>query len=183
MSESTATLRERLALVAPELRPIAENVLAAVYRVDLVALDDSGVAHTILEAGEGEDPAMLTHAVAASAWLSARLADWAQLAPDAGIDAATPARAMLVAAEFHPDTVAMAEVLGADRLRLVRLAPAAQQASPPAEVAPSAAAVGASQARSGPLMLQPEQPEAAKPARTSRFRTRLDPTDLGFAAP
>ncbi|MEE3329261.1 MAG: hypothetical protein VX246_00210 [Myxococcota bacterium] len=183
MSESTATLRERLALEVPELRPIAENVLAAVYRVDLVALDDSGVAHTILEAGEGEDPAMLTHAVAASAWLSARLADWAQLAPDAGIDAAAPARAMLVAADFHPDTVAMAEVLGADRLRLVRLAPATRQALPPAEAAQPAPDTSASQARSGPQMVRPEQPEATESARTSRFRTRLDPTDLGFAAP
>ena len=180
MSESTAALRERLALESPELRPIAENVLAAVYRVDLVALDGNGVAHTILEAGEGEDPAMLTHAVAASAWLSARLAVWAQLAPDAGINTAAPARAMLVATNFHPDTVAMAEVLGADRLRLVQLAPATPRALPPAEAAPE---TRSSRAGSGPQMVRPEQSQATEPSRTSRFRTRLDPTDLGFTAP
>ena len=135
---------------------------------------------TILEAGEGEDPAMLTHAVAASAWLSARLADWAQLAPDAGINTAAPARAMLVATNFHPDTVAMAEVLGADRLRLVQLAPATPRALPPAEAAPE---TRSSRAGSGPQMVRPEQSQATEPSRTSRFRTRLDPTDLGFTAP
>jgi hypothetical protein len=83
VAETTSSLRTQLSAVAPELRPIAENVLAAVRRIDLVALDADGIAHAILYAEPGEDPAALTHAVAASAWLSARLPDWCQLAPEA----------------------------------------------------------------------------------------------------
>jgi hypothetical protein len=179
VAERATSLREQLAVHAPELRPLAENVLTAVRRIDLVALNADGIAHTILFAEDGEDPAALTHAVAASAWLSARLSDWQQLAPDAGINAGAPARAVVVAARFHPDTLALADLLGSEHVRL--LVVPAEPVSAPAPERPAL--------EDAPTPVSPEPPPAtalaapvaqALPPEPSRFRTGLVAADLGF---
>lgn len=180
MSESKAALRRQLAAQAPYLRPIAENVLAADHRIDIVALDPDGIAHTILFAATDEDPAALTHAVAASTWLSARLADWRQLAPDAGIHNTAPARAVVVAEGFHPDTLTLAELLGAEHVRLIVLPAQPERVEEPQGAAPAAGAEG--DASPAPSQKPPgaHAPSTSAPNPGTRFRTGLEAADLAF---
>lgn len=180
MSESKAALRRQLAAQAPYLRPIAENVLAAAQRIDVVALDPDGIAHTILFAAANEDPAALTHAVAASTWLSARLADWRQLAPDAGIHSAAPARAVVVAERFHPDTLTLAELLGAERIRLIALPSQPERVEEPQAAAPAPAPGAEGEASPAPSQRPPATPAPSTANPETRFRTGLEAADLAF---
>jgi hypothetical protein len=168
----TRRLAEHLAALTPPLRPIARSVLAETSRIDVVALDPEGRAVVIIDGGE-DDRAGLTRALAAAAWLEARLSDWCQLAPGLAIDARAPVRALLVASRLSPETRAAARLVGAARVGLLaRQRPAASRSPLPAsEEAPPADAGDTSAAppwRDG----APPAPEPSRTAPPAAGRTR-----------
>jgi len=173
-----AELRRRLADLTPGLRPVAETVLTESGRIDVVALDEKGRAVAAFDA-QGEDLATFTRALAATAWLDRHLPDWCQIAPDLGIDPATPARALLVATSFDPDTRAAAERLRAPQVELLETEAAAEQpadapdriARPPRPGGPRRPSAAASSRR---------EPSTGLPSHP--FRTGLTDADLGVAA-
>lgn len=111
-------LRDRLLALERGLVPVAEDVLAAGSRVDQVARDARGAAVLVMVA-EADDAGLLTRALAHAAWLEPRLADWAQLAPDLGLDPSAPVRAWLVCRHFAPETEAALAALPPGRVELV----------------------------------------------------------------
>ena len=67
----------------------------------------------LLLVGEpGEDAALLTQALAHRAWAAARIQNWRELAPDAGIAADAGVHAVLLCASFESETLAAVESLG-----------------------------------------------------------------------
>lgn len=200
-------LRAELAAVAPELAPLAWDVLGAVHRIDAVALDPGGGVHVVFFCDAPDDGAVLTRALAAIAWLEPRLPDWEQLARASGLDAARPVRAVLVARAFEPDTLAAARWLGDARVRCLPARPgpaAADEASSGAQAAdtppaphpadgvkphalaphaPATAAARSDRARAeGPRPPPAAAAGPASPPEASRFRTRLTEADLGAAS-
>jgi hypothetical protein len=152
---SAAELRRRLAEIAPQLRPVADEVLAESSRIDVVAIDADGSAVAAFDA-EGDDLRSFTRALAGVAWLEAHLPDWRQIAPNLGIDPLAPVTALLVASSFAPETRAAARLVGAARVELRELEPR-ETATPARPV-------------SGTPPRRPSQP----------FRTGLSDADLGI---
>ena len=158
-------LRRRLAELAPSLRPVAEDVLTDASRIDVVALDDEGSAVAVFDA-EGDDLATFTRALAATAWLEEHLPDWCQIAPDLGIDASAPVRALLVASAFEPETRAAARLVGSQPIVLLEAgAPKRQRPNP---------ATPPDRPRS---TTSPREARAGSPRHL--FRTGLTDADLG----
>ena len=157
----------------PPLRILAEDVLGADSRIDLVAADPSGHVVLVLIGDEGEDGALLTRGLAQRAWVRPRLADWLKLGPQLEIQAQAPVQVVLLCPSFSPETRVAAEDLGAGALQLytcrnIRHAGGAialvERISPlPARVA------------NLPIG-EPEPPPAA------RFRSGLSEEDLGLSA-
>ena len=119
--------RERLALrgallrLTPPLETVAEDVLCAVSRVDLVARDPEGAVSIVLLSGEGADLTRLAEGIAQCAWLSPRLPDWAQLAPHLRLDT-SGVRLLLACPRFDERTRLAAADLGS-RVQLVETQP------------------------------------------------------------
>ena len=166
----------RLASLAPELREIARDVLTESDRgrIDVVAVDASGQAVAAFGASE-DDRIDVARALAAAAWLEAHLPDWCQIAPDLGIDASAPVRALLVAEEFGAETRAAAERLGEGLLTLLH--PARPAARPVVSATPAPRALAA---HPGAASQRPDG-SPALPGRAPRrpFRTALTDADLG----
>jgi hypothetical protein len=129
MPPDRRTARERLALRAallrldPPLEAVAEDVLGAVSRIELVARDPDGGVTLVLTAGAGSDLARLAEGLAQCAWLAPRLADWNQLAPHLGLASERGVRLLLACPHFDERTRLAAESLGSERVRLVELLP------------------------------------------------------------
>jgi hypothetical protein len=165
-------LRQRLAELAPALRPIAQNVLTESSRIDLVAIDADGAAVAVFD-GQGDDLATFTRALGSSAWLEQHLPDWCQIAPDLGLDAAAPVRALLVACSFAPETRAAAARVRDSQITLL-----------------TADAAAGSVSRTLPEPTRAAEPERPLAGRTRRaanarprspFRSGLSNADLGLA--
>lgn len=148
MTENDA--RERLALrgallrLTPPLETVAENVLCAVSRVDLVARDPGGAVSIVLLSEEGADLARLAEGIAQCAWLTPRLCDWEQLAPHLQLET-SGARLLLACPRFDERTRLAAAALGTERVHLVETVPRGdldldlRPALAPAEAVPVAA--------------------------------------------
>ena len=111
-------VRRQLETIEPGLRVVAEDLLADVSTIDLVAVDVHGRAVLVLIADDGEDLETFTRALAARAWVSPRVRDWAQLAPELELRPDAGVRAILVSPGFDPDTTAAALSLGSEGLEL-----------------------------------------------------------------
>ncbi len=109
---SKSEIRRQLPHLHPPLRLLGEDWLAASTTIDFVALDPEGDVTLLLVGQAGEDPALLTQALAHRSWIAARLGNWRQLAPDAGIATDPQVRAVLLCPSFAPETLAAAESLG-----------------------------------------------------------------------
>ncbi len=105
-------IRQQLPHLHPPLRLLGEDWLAASTTIDFVTLDPEGDVTLLLVGEAGEDPALLTQALAHRSWVAARLENWRQLAPDAGIATHAQVRAVLLCPSFAPETLAAAESLG-----------------------------------------------------------------------
>jgi len=175
-------LRDRLAHRAPSLRVIADQVLAETRRIDCVAVELDGAVVAVLDA-EPDDLTTVARALAAIEWLTPRLPDWCQLAPELGIDSSLPVRALLLARKFDPDTVAAARRIGTETLSLVTESRAAAASGPNAtENAPETipTAPEGPTALSNPVESLPSRPSATVAPRLG-FRTGLRDADLGLS--
>ena len=171
-SRRGSDLRRQLADLVPSLRPVAEDVLTNASRIDVVALDDEGSVVAVFDA-EGDDLATFTRALAATAWLEDHLPDWCQIAPDLGMDASAPVRALLVATAFETETRAAARLVGSQPVVLLEAGspgrPVRNSATPPGRP-------GSARPPSAPPL---SQRDATVPRSRHSFRTGLTDADLG----
>lgn len=116
-------LRHALRQRAPELRVVAEDVLAEVSTMDLLAVGDEGELVSIRIAPDerdGADSRLLTSGLADLTWLRPRAADLIKLAPGLGLEPDAEPRAILVATHFGAEVVAAAENLPGRVVELMR---------------------------------------------------------------
>ena len=114
-------LRDALGALVPGWRPLAENVLGADARIDWVGRDGEGRCVLALVGRAGDDLALVAQGLAQREWVSERLADWAQLAPEAGLRPAAGVAVVLLAPQFRPAAIAAARAASGAPLRLAAL--------------------------------------------------------------
>jgi len=105
-------LRAALDAVVPGWQPLAEGILGADERIDWVGTDARGRGVVALLAADGDDLALVARGLAQREWVAARLGDWAQLAPGAGLRPDAGVVLVLVAASFRPAALAAVRALG-----------------------------------------------------------------------
>lgn len=105
-------LGEALGALVPGWRALAENLLGADERIDWVGLDAEGGAVIALLGDSGDDLGLVARGLAQRQWVEARLPDWAQLAPQAGIHVEAGVRVLLIAPEFRAVARAAARAAG-----------------------------------------------------------------------
>ena len=161
-AERRHALRDALGCLVPGWRPLARDVLGDDARIDWVGRDGEGRCVIALVCEEGEDAGLLTQGLAQREWVSARLPDWAQLAPDAGLRVDLAVCAVLLAPRFGRATRAAARALSDSGLRLAQLRFVEN-------------GVGVD-----PLLeaIEPDAPEPAAAAGAAGFRSGLSPADL-----
>lgn len=93
------------------LEVIAEQLLGLDARIDFVARDRSGQVVLVFLAESGADLATLANALAQCAWTEPRVADWLKLAPGLELRPESGVRALLLASELDPRTLAAARSL------------------------------------------------------------------------
>jgi hypothetical protein len=120
-AELVARVRESLGELGASLRVLAQDVLGADARIDLVAADPEGRVTLVLWTTGDEDLALVALALAQRAWVEARLADWVQLAPQLGLSPDERVRLLLLAPEFSPTAVAAVRAADVEDIDLVRL--------------------------------------------------------------
>ena len=159
-------LRHALRQRAPELRVVAEDVLAEVSTMDLLAVGDQGELVSIRIAPDerdGADSRLLTSGLADLTWLRPRAVDLIKLAPGLGLEPDAEPRAILVARHFGTEVVAAAENLPGRVVELLRWRGLRQQGQLV-------------------LLLEPEKPPLAE-VHASEAVTRLPPSDRRAAPP
>ncbi len=119
--ERRRALRDALGALVPGWRPLAENVLGADTRIDWVGRDGEGRCVIALVGRPGGDLELVAEGLAQRAWVAARVADWAQLAPDSGLRPGAEVMVVLLASQFRPAAIAAARAAGAPGLRLAAL--------------------------------------------------------------
>jgi hypothetical protein len=119
--ERRRALRDALGALVPGWRPLAENVLGADARIDWVGRDGEGRCVIALVGRAGDDLALIAAGLAQREWVAERVADWAQLAPEAGLRPAAGVVAVLLAPQFRPAAIAAARAVSGPPLRLAAL--------------------------------------------------------------
>lgn len=157
-AELRRLLRDALGALVPGWHPLAEDVLGEEERIDWVGRDRHGRAVAVLVGRADGDLALVARGLAQLAWVAARTADWAQLAPDAGLRPEAGASVWLLAPRFGAAAQAAVRAAGAP-LRLAQL-----------RFVANGAGTG--------LWLEPLGDGATDPADASGFRTGLGPEDL-----
>jgi len=114
-------LRDALGELVPGWRPLAENVLGADTRIDWVGRDGAGSCVIALIGRKGGDLALVAEGLAQRAWVSARVADWAQIAPEAGLRVGAEVGVVLLAPQFRPAAIAAARAAAGPALQLALL--------------------------------------------------------------
>lgn len=105
----------------PAWRVIATDILGLDGRIDLIALDGRGRLVVILLGLTGEDDrSLLTRLLAQRSWVTARIGDWAQLAPELELDPGARVRGVLMAPDFTEETQAAAGTLEPHLVELIR---------------------------------------------------------------
>jgi hypothetical protein len=119
--ERRRALRDALGALVPGWRPLAENVLGADARIDWVGRDGDGRCVIALVGRAGDDLALVAEGLAQRAWVAARVADWAQLAPGAGFRPGADVAVVLLAPRFRPAAIAAARAAAGGALQLAAL--------------------------------------------------------------
>lgn len=159
-------LRAALLELNEPLEMIARDILGCGGRIGWVVRDPEGRVGLVQRAAPGRDLEAWADLVAQLAWLTPRLADWHQLAPERRLDPSLPPRALLVADSFEERT-RLAAASSACRVELWRLTPS-----------PSGGVL-APEGVSAPLPARPVEVSWTQRSRgASRFRSRLREGDL-----
>lgn len=111
-------LREKLDNLGLSLRVVAEGMLGADSPIDLVTVDPGGGVKLIFVSSQGEDPALVGHALAQRDWVSPRLRDWLKLSPDLGIRPERGVGLLLLAPSFSSGVIAAAQATEPDAVML-----------------------------------------------------------------
>jgi hypothetical protein len=114
-------LRDALGALVPGWRALAENVLGADARIDWVGCDGEGHCVIALIGSAGGDLALVAEGLAQREWVAARVADWAQLAPAAGLRSDAEVRVVLLAPGFRPGAIAAARAAAGPAIQLAAL--------------------------------------------------------------
>jgi hypothetical protein len=176
-AELIAQIRDGLHEIGTSLRVLAQDLLGADARIDLVTADPDGRVTLVLVTTGDEALSLVAMALAQRAWVEARLGDWVQLAPQLGLRAEASARAVLLAPGFSPAAIAAVRAADPEDIDLVRFrclrtpsnGGAARVLLEPVRVA------GARPAAS------PPRPTGAPPP-AARFRSGLSDADLDLTA-
>jgi len=118
--EFVARVREALSELGASLRILAQDVLGADARIDLVAADPDGRLTLVLWTTGGEELALVSLGLAQRAWVEARLPDWIQLGPQLGLQPEARVRVLLLAPEFSATAVAAVRAADPEDIDLVR---------------------------------------------------------------
>ncbi len=161
-------IKAALARFDPGLTVMAEDVLGASARIDLLARNRQANLVAVLIAREGEDLALFTRALAHRAWLATRLPDLRKLSPGLGVREGASVGALLLAPEFTSDTLLAASSLRVGVVRLARY----RQVRAGAETAALIENVHVPAAAPSQEVGAPERPPP-------RFRSGLTQADLG----
>ncbi len=168
--ELVREVRRGLAELGSSLRMLAEDVLGADARIDLVAADADGNVTLVLLGAEADDLALVALALAQRAWVEARIRDWIQLAPDLGIRREGPVRVILIAPDFSAPAVAASRAADPEHIDLIRYRCLRNGTDTRVLLEPERVAGR----RTGPA------PASGPPAGT-RFRTGLSDADLSLS--
>lgn len=152
---------------------IAERVRGMTSAIDLLALDRRGDVLLVLIGSEEEGAGLLTRGLAHRAWLTPRLRDWAQLAPQLELSPEAAVRALLVAPDFDGETRLAASSLrsGVVELATWRYVESEQHRAVLLE--------RVQEDRDAPL---PDAAQAHGERPAPQFRSGLSETDLGISA-
>jgi hypothetical protein len=110
--ELIGQLRGRLGHAVPGLRVLAERLLGADSIIDFVALEPTGRVVLILVGDRDDDLELVARGLAQRAWVSARLGDWTQLAPNLGFEPEAEVRVVLACPAFGTEASAAVRALG-----------------------------------------------------------------------
>jgi len=110
--ELIARLRGRLGHAVPGVRVLAEQLLGADSTIDFVALEPTGRVVLILVGERGDDLELVARGLAQRAWVSARLGDWTQLAPNLGLEPDAEVRVVLACPAFGSEASTALRALG-----------------------------------------------------------------------
>lgn len=117
--ELIAQLRGRLGHAVPGLRVLAEKLLGADSTIDFVALEPTGRVVLILVGDRDDDLELVARGLAQRAWVSARLSDWTQLAPNLGLTPDAEVRVVLACPAFGAEASTALRALGSDVMTAV----------------------------------------------------------------
>lgn len=105
-------LRARIRDAAPELRVVAQEILGAGAPIDFVAVDPAGRVTLLLVGEAGEDLELVARGLAQHAWVTPRVRDWLQLAPELGVRPEAGVGLVLLCPDFSSETRGAAGALG-----------------------------------------------------------------------
>jgi len=174
--ELISKLRGRLGHAVPGLRVLAERLLGADSTIDFVALEPTGRVVLILVGDRNDDLELVARGLAQRAWVSARLGDWTQLAPNLGFEPNADVRVVLACPAFGVEASAALRALGSGVMTAVTYRCVQD-------------GVGFEVLLEHPFAMDPEpagEPVATTPPPTPRsngpasFRTGLSDADLGL---
>jgi hypothetical protein len=163
-------LRRALGAGRTPLRIVAEQVLGAETRIDLVAIGPDGETRPVVIAQPGRELEAIARGLAQRAFVEARLPDWLQLAPDLGARPEAGVRALVLATAFGAEALAAAAAIPQGRLELAVCR--FERTGP--ELRASIQPIGAAESAPAPPAGSPEPP-------ASPFRTGLSDADLGVS--
>lgn len=186
------TIRRALDQARPEIRVLAEGILAEASPIDLLAVGADGELIAIRIAEPGDDLATFTRLLADLSWLRSRRADFLKLATGNGIDPCAEPRGLLVAPSFGSETRAAIDHFPTDAIQLwlcrpgrqadpvaVRIEPIDRIGSPAERPPPLRASAPGTQASLEPKP-RPDRP-GPHPS-TARFIPDLPPSPVPPAA-
>jgi len=150
-------------------RVVAENLLGAESRIDLVAITPEGETRLVLLGEAGRDLELVARGLAQRAWVEARLVDWLQLAPALGARPEAGVSALLLCPAFGTEAIAAAGCAPPGRIQLATVHYAGEGSQLRAWIAP----IEPSGNRAGVA--------AGASARVTEFRTGLSDADLGVS--
>lgn len=166
-------VRARMAEFGGALRIIAEDLLGAGATIDWIAVDAQGRVALVLLGQAGRELELIATGVAQRAWVSARLKDWLQLAPNLGLRPEAKVRLLLIGTAFDSIACQAAAALG-DAVELWTYRGVRNGAGVDVLLERASGSLP-SPSSSGPRSRSPA------PATTSTFRSELSDAQLGLS--